>query len=139
MSSVLPLLILVCVAIIRAEFEVSLASLLLKPSSQCEINAIDVDVPSHTLYIASGDSNAIAVNLDTLKIVNSYSGPPSPSSISYFSLFNPFLGHNDYLHCLKFLPRSNTLVTGSEDNTARLWGTSAFFPFFCNFSLSCNL
>ena len=34
-----------------------------------------------------------------------------------------FEGHTDYLHDISYLPKSNELLTASEDGTVGIWGT----------------
>uniref|UniRef100_A0A2P2JCA4 Uncharacterized protein n=1 Tax=Rhizophora mucronata TaxID=61149 RepID=A0A2P2JCA4_RHIMU len=36
-----------------------------------------------------------------------------------------FKGHLDYLHCVVARNSTNQIVTGSEDGTARIWGSKA--------------
>ena len=70
-----------------------------------ETNSIDVNRKDGLLYGGSGDNNAYVYDLGTGQHVQTLSG------------------HNDFIHCVKYMPTYNLLATGSEDGVLKLWDT----------------
>jgi len=68
-----------------------------------ETNDLSVDPNTNILYSASGDNNAYSWDIERNCSLNT------------------FQGHTDYVHCIKYIPFTRTIATGSEDGTVRLW------------------
>eukprot|EP00474_Spongospora_subterranea_P010050 CRZ10508.1 hypothetical protein [Spongospora subterranea] len=70
-----------------------------------ETNGLAYCSESGQVFSASGQNVAYQWDLNTSTVVNT------------------FRGHSDYLHCICMGSSSHTIITGSEDGTARLWDT----------------
>jgi len=78
-------------------------------SPWAETNGIAVDEVTNTKYVfsAAGDGNAYCWDLETQKVLTTFSG------------------HSDYLHCISLICQNGLIATGSEDGTCKLWDRRA--------------
>uniref|UniRef100_A0AAX7VCS4 Coatomer alpha subunit C-terminal domain-containing protein n=1 Tax=Astatotilapia calliptera TaxID=8154 RepID=A0AAX7VCS4_ASTCA len=81
------------------------------------------------LFVSGGDDYKIKVGLLTMKIVKIYNNENEWSAlisyVSYFFLLCSVLtGHNHYVMCAQFHPSEDLVVSGSLDQTVRVWDIS---------------
>eukprot|EP00794_Sanderia_malayensis_P008935 gene8936-9888_t len=73
------------------------------PFDSSETNGLAYNSQTHTLISGGGDNNVYLWDLET------------------GSCKTVLTGHEDYIHCIAVLEKSNRCISGAEDGTVRIW------------------